>query len=79
MSVFLPVLPCLIRSYLPHDVIGSHLGDFMMCDGDLQSLRNHVASVSMASAIDRWELNDEDDSGDNSGHPFSESVSILHK
>ncbi|GIL80540.1 hypothetical protein Vretimale_16032 [Volvox reticuliferus] len=63
--------------YLPHDVIGSHLGDFLVCDGDLEALRTHVANISMASAIDRWEL-DDSDSEDPKSQPVGESVNILH-
>ncbi|EFJ43613.1 hypothetical protein VOLCADRAFT_96265 [Volvox carteri f. nagariensis] len=73
--------------YLPHDVIGSHLGDFLVCAGDLQALRNHIASVSMASAIDRWDLEDqeEEEGAGNTARrqqqqqqPVGESVNILH-
>ncbi|GIL60368.1 hypothetical protein Vafri_14969 [Volvox africanus] len=63
--------------FLPHDVIGAHLGDFLVCDGDLEALRTHVANISMASAIDRWEL-DVSDSEDHKSQPVGESVNILH-
>ena len=65
------------HSYLPHDVIGAHLGDFLVCDGDLAALRGNVASSSInASTIDHWEVSD--GTAMEAAQPMGESVTMLH-